>query len=216
MICWSIVLACHGAASSFATLAALRFLLGAFESAISPGFSLITSIWYRPSEHAWRHGLWFAANGTASIFGGLLGYGIGTINGKLAAWRWLFIIFGLVTFVWSVLLFLLLPDSALKAKWLTPHEREIAHSRPQKKNHSFKTNEWKLSQAIEALKDPKTWFLFFYTAFTSIPNGGYTTVSASCYCSFTDCASFLLSSSKDSTTGNWIPSSWACLKVLVR
>jgi ACS family allantoate permease-like MFS transporter len=177
MVCWAIVLACHGAASDFASLAALRFLLGALESVISPGFSLITSLWYKPSEHAWRHGLWFAGNGTASSIGGLLAYGIGYTDGKLEAWRWLFIILGLITFAWSILLVLLLPDSALKAKWLTPHEREIAHSRPQKRNHSFKSNEWKLSQAIEALKDPKTWLLFFYTVFTSLPNGGYTNVS---------------------------------------
>ena len=158
---------------------AVRFLLGVLESVISPGFSLITSLWYKPSVHAWRHGLWFAANGTASIFGGLLGYAIGNIGGRLAAWRWLFIIFGLVTFIWSIVLVLFLPDSALKARWLTPHERDIAHSRPQKRNRSFKSTEWKIAQAMEAVKDPKTWFLFLYTAFTSMPNGGYTNVSHS-------------------------------------
>lgn len=45
IFCWSIVLACHGAASNFASLIVLRFLLGAFESVISPGFSLITGLW---------------------------------------------------------------------------------------------------------------------------------------------------------------------------
>lgn len=179
MILWAVILACHGAASSFATLMVLRFLLGALESVISPGFSLITSLWYKPSEHAWRHGLWFAGNGTASIFGGLLGYAIGKIDHGLAPWRWLFIIFGLFTLVWSIFLAFFLPDSALKAKWLAPHERQVAHSRPQKRNHSFKTNDWKLHQALEAVKDPKTWLLFWYTILTSFPNGGYTNVSSS-------------------------------------
>lgn len=177
MIIWAVVLACHGAVSNFASLMVLRFMLGALESVISPGFSLITSLWYKPSEHAWRHGIWFAGNGTAAIVGGLLSYAIGYTDGKLAAWRWLFIIFGLITLAWSIVVVLMLPDSALKAKWLTPHERDIAHSRPQKRNRSFKTNQWKLSQAIEAVKDPKTWLLFFYTAVTSLPNGGYTNVS---------------------------------------
>ena len=177
MFIWAIVLACHGAVSNFASLMALRFLLGALESVISPGFSLITGLWYKPSEHAWRHGIWFAGNGTASIIGGLLGYAIGYIDGKLASWRWLFIIFGLATFTWSIVMVYFLPDSALKARWLIPHEREIAHSRPQKRNHSFKSTEWKVSQAVEALRDPKTWLLFLYTAFTSLPNGGYTNVS---------------------------------------
>lgn len=174
VLCWSIVLACHGAATNFATLMVLRVLLGVFESIISPGFSLITSLWYKPSEHSLRHGIWFAGNGLASIFGGLLGYGIGKIHDKVSAWRWLFIIFGLITFVWALVLLVFLPDSALTARFLTPHERELANSRPQKKTHSFKNSHWKLHQAVEAIKDPKTWLLFFYTAFTSLPNGGVT------------------------------------------
>jgi ACS family allantoate permease-like MFS transporter len=176
VLCWSLILACHGAATNFATLMVLRVLLGVFESIISPGFSLITSLWYKPSEHSLRHGIWFAGNGLASIFGGLLGYGIGKIHDKLPAWRWLFIIFGLITFLWALVLLVFLPDSALAARWLTPHERELAHSRPQKKTHSFKSTYWKPHQALEAIKDPKTWLLFFYTAFTSLPNGGVTNV----------------------------------------
>jgi MFS transporter, ACS family, allantoate permease len=177
VLCWSIVLMCHGAASSFTSLFILRVLLGVFESIISPGFSLITGIWYKPSEHSLRHCIWFAGNGLASIFGGVLGYAIGKIDDKIAAWRWLFIIFGLITFTWSLTLMFFLPDSAITARWLTPHEREIAHSRPQKNIHSFKSTHWKRHQAVEALTDPKTWLLFFYTAFTSLPNGGVTNVS---------------------------------------
>lgn len=127
-----------------------------------------------------RHGIWFAGNGLATIFGGVTGYGIGKIDNQLAAWRWLFIIFGLITFAWSIILAIFLPDSALKARWLTPHEREIGHSRPQRKTHSFKSTKWKAYQALEAVKDPKTWLLFAYTAFTSLPNGGLTNVCTLC------------------------------------
>ena len=170
---------CHGAASNFASLVTLRVFLGCLESVISPGFSLITGLWYKPSEHAWRHGIWFAGNGMASIFGGVTGYAIGHIRDKIAGWRWIFIIFGLVTFTWSLVLMFFLPDSALKARWLTPDERKIAHSRPQKNTHSFKSTHWKAYQALEALKDPKTWLLFLYTALTSLPNGGLTNVCLS-------------------------------------
>jgi MFS transporter, ACS family, allantoate permease len=84
---WSVVLACHGAANSFASLGALRFLLGVFEATISPGFSLITAIWYKPSEHSSRHGLWFVGNGIAGLFGGILSYAIGHISSGLASWK---------------------------------------------------------------------------------------------------------------------------------
>ncbi|KAF7525686.1 hypothetical protein PCG10_004677 [Penicillium crustosum] len=73
-IIWAIVLACHGATSNFAGLISLRVLLGIFESTISPGLSLLTGLWYKRSEHASRHGIWFAGNSVSSIFGGLLTY----------------------------------------------------------------------------------------------------------------------------------------------
>lgn len=153
---------------------AMRFLLGVFEASISPGFSLVTGLWYKPSEHAARHGIWFAGNTTAAIFGGLLAYAISHINNGLASWRWLFIIFSLVTFFWSIILFFFLPDSPLNARFLTQDERAYANRRPQQQTHSFKTTEWKKDQFVEALLDVKTWLLCAYTFCTSLPNGGYT------------------------------------------
>lgn len=84
---WAVIVACHGATSNFAGLVALRVLLGVFESTIGPGLSLVTSLWYRRSEHASRHGIWFAGNSVSSIFSGLLTYGIGHINNSVASWR---------------------------------------------------------------------------------------------------------------------------------
>jgi MFS family permease len=64
-----------------------RFLLGVAESSISPGFSLITGIWYNRGEQPLRHGLWFAGNSLATMFGGLLAYAVAHINGSIAAWK---------------------------------------------------------------------------------------------------------------------------------
>lgn len=86
-IIWAIVLACHGATSNFAGLVSLRVLLGVFESTIGPGLSLLTGLWYKRSEHASRHGIWFAGNSVSSIFGGLLTYGIGHISNSVEPWR---------------------------------------------------------------------------------------------------------------------------------
>ncbi|KAJ3495451.1 hypothetical protein NLG97_g3391 [Lecanicillium saksenae] len=174
ILIWAVILGCHGAATNFSNLMALRFLLGAFESSISPGFSLVTGLWYKPSEHAARHGIWFAGNTTAALFGGLLAYAIGHIKSDIAAWRWLFIIFGIVTLAWGIVLLFFLPDSPLDARFLTPEERNYANRRPQQSTHSFQTKEWKKDQVIEALQDPKTWLLCIYQICTCIPNGGYT------------------------------------------
>lgn len=174
VIVWAVVLGCHGAATNFSSLMALRFLLGVFESSISPGFSLVTGMWYKPSEHAARHGIWFAGNTTAALFGGLLAYAISHIQSGIAAWRWLFLIFALITFVWGIVLLVFLPDSPLDARFLTPNERIYAHRRSQQQTRSFKTTEWKRNQVLEAFRDPKTWLLCVYQICTCIPNGGYT------------------------------------------
>lgn len=55
MVClWGTVVACTSACSNYASLAALRFLLGMFESAISPSLILVTSMWYRRDEQPTR------------------------------------------------------------------------------------------------------------------------------------------------------------------
>ncbi|KFZ19456.1 hypothetical protein V501_00658 [Pseudogymnoascus sp. VKM F-4519 (FW-2642)] len=174
VLLWATILACHAASMNFGGLVALRFLLGVFESTISPGFSLITGLWYKPSEHVSRHGLWFAGNSFASLFGALIGYGIGHIRSSIAPWRWLFIIFGGVTFLWGIVLWVFLPDSPLNARFLTPDCRNYAHRRPQQETHSFKNTQWKKDQFIEALCDPKTWLIFVYTFCQNVPNGGLT------------------------------------------
>lgn len=86
-IIWAVVLACHGAASGFVSLLVLRILLGMLESTVTPGLSLMTAIWYKRSEHTLRHGIWFAGNCIASIFGGVLAYGIGHIDSSIESWR---------------------------------------------------------------------------------------------------------------------------------
>lgn len=91
--------------------------------------------------------------------------------------QWIFIIFGLVTFVWGIVLLIFLPDSPLTARFLTEEERKFAHQRPQAAQKSYKSTSWRKDQFIEALIDPKTWFLFVYNVMICLPNGGLTNVS---------------------------------------
>lgn len=84
---WGAVLACHAAVSTFAGIMVVRFFLGATEAAVSPGFSLITGIWYTRQEQPLRHGFWFAGNSVATAFGGLVAYGVAQIDGSLPAWK---------------------------------------------------------------------------------------------------------------------------------
>ncbi|KAJ5365462.1 hypothetical protein N7517_008348 [Penicillium concentricum] len=171
-IFWGVVLICHSATFSFAGMMVVRTLLGVLESPIGPGFTLITSIWYRPSEHAARHGLWYAGNSLGAMTGTLVAYGCAHIqNGPLAPWRWLFIVLGSITILWGIVLVFRLPDSPFKASFLSPADRIAVNERAQAQQKTTKTNEWSLTQFLEALKDPKTWFLFLIEATATLVNG---------------------------------------------
>jgi MFS family permease len=172
-----------------------RFFLGATEASISPGFSLITSLWYRSSEQPLRHGIWFCGNSLSLIFGNLIAVGIWQIDSGIKPWqvctslilfrkdinngshKWLFIIFGLVTFLWGILMLFRLPDSPTNAKFLTEEERAIALHRLASNKAGFKSNQINRDQIIEAFVDPKTYLLAVYILAANIPNGGFTTVS---------------------------------------
>lgn len=82
----------QAACKNFTTLAVLRALSGAAEACADPAFMLITSMWYTRREQPVKMGLWYTANGFGIALGGLLGYGIGNIDGALPSWKYEFIV----------------------------------------------------------------------------------------------------------------------------
>lgn len=82
---WGICLCLMATCSNFAGLATIRFVLGVFESAMLPCLLLVNTRWYRRKEQPLRTALWY--NTFAGVFGGILSYAIGHINGKLSTWK---------------------------------------------------------------------------------------------------------------------------------
>lgn len=60
VILWGAMVMCLGAANNYAQLSALRFLLGWFESVVTPGFAIFTASWYLRKEQSLRQGLYYA------------------------------------------------------------------------------------------------------------------------------------------------------------
>lgn len=52
---------------------AVRTLLGAAESVVTPGFALLTARFYTRQEQPLRFAIWYSCNGLGSCIGGLLG-----------------------------------------------------------------------------------------------------------------------------------------------
>lgn len=170
---WGATVTTTAACSSFGGLMTVRFLLGVAEATITPGFMFLTSTWYTRDEMPTRMGIWFAGNSIGGLLSSLLAFGIGHIDDDVHPWRWMYIILGVATFLWSIPMFFFLPDSISKAKFLTPEERQVAvHRVVVAGTGSTENSHWELAQVKECLVDPKTWLIFAMELLTQMPNGG--------------------------------------------
>lgn len=154
---------CLAAPKNYAGFAAVRFLLGFTEGAVSPAFVTITSIWYRKQEHALRTAFWVSMNGIAQTLGCLLMYGIGKNTSlDLAPWRTLFLICGSVTVASGVGFFVLMPSGPKDAWFLSPREKEVLSLRMAKDKEGGDKTAFSVSQLKETIFDPKAWCIFWF------------------------------------------------------
>ena len=58
ILVWAIALLCHTAARNFAEFFVCRAFLGICEGAITPGFMIVTSMFYTRQEQTQRVGYW--------------------------------------------------------------------------------------------------------------------------------------------------------------
>ncbi|KAL1645419.1 hypothetical protein SLS58_003726 [Diplodia intermedia] len=164
------------ACRNWSGLMALRFLMGCFEAIIVPGISLIIAAFYKKEEQPPRNALVFAA--ASSVINGFLSWAIGHIDGRMAIWRYLFLIIGSITFAWSVFIMIVLPASPMDAVFLSKEEKYHLVKRVAGNKTGVASKEWKWEQAKEAFIDPKTWIIFFFNIAINIPNGGLTTFNS--------------------------------------
>ncbi|EEQ32054.1 membrane transporter [Microsporum canis CBS 113480] len=169
IVTWGLILTLFAVVHNFPGAVAVRFLLGVFEAAVTPGFALITS-------QATRINIWFSFNGWAQIFGGLVAYGIAvgsrTLGTAIAPWKTIFLLTGLLTVALGVWFYWLIPDNQLNARWLKKEDRILAVERVRVNQQGIGNKHFKFYQFKEALLDPMTWAFVFYAITADIPNGG--------------------------------------------
>ncbi|OCF30880.1 membrane transporter [Kwoniella heveanensis CBS 569] len=171
IIIWGVVVTCQAACNSFAGLFVCRLIMGICEGTITAGFLIVTSMFYTHIEATRRVGFWFLMNGTAQIISGLIAFGVYHIDAdKIAPWRVFMIIFGLITLVVGVCFWIFIPDSPMKARFLTHEEKIIAIERLRGHNSGIENKTWKKEQFIEALTDWKPWAFAIFAALDNVPN----------------------------------------------
>ena len=175
---WGLVLCCMAAVKNADGALAVRFFLGVFEAAVTPGFALFTSQWYTKAEQGTRTAIWFSFNGFGQILGGLLAYGIArgsAVHGSaIAPWKIVFLSTGLLTVAMGCIFLFVVPDNQLNARWLSKADRRKAIERVRINQQGIGNKHFKAYQLKEALTDPLTWAFAFYALSADIPNGGLT------------------------------------------
>ncbi|KAK8845605.1 hypothetical protein IAR55_006321 [Kwoniella newhampshirensis] len=171
ILVWAVALCCHAACKNFAGLFVCRFFLGVCEGSITAGFLIVTSMFYTHSEATQRVGYWFLMNGTAQIFNGLVSFGVWHIDPeKFAPWKAYMLITGLITLAVGICFWFFIPDSPMKAHFLTQEEKIIAIERLRGESTGVENKTWKREQFMEALTDWKPWAFMIYAGSNNVAN----------------------------------------------
>nr|QFR37110.1 MFS transporter [Cyberlindnera americana] len=175
-ILWSAFTLLQCACNKFASLAALRFLMGTVECCIVPGCSLIVSVFYKKDESPHRSAIIFFFG--SSIINGALSSLASTFGDAIPTWKYIYILVGSLSFCWGCFILWYMPDSPINAKWLTEREKVFMVKRMAENKTGISNNVFKKEQAIEAFKDPRTYIVMLFNFGINIPNGGLSTFNS--------------------------------------
>ncbi|KAJ0273098.1 hypothetical protein COL940_010046 [Colletotrichum noveboracense] len=154
----------------FIPMVITRVLLGALEAPVAPGNFIIMTMWYTREEQPIRAGLFYT--GLATIITGTLGWAVGFL--PTHAWPSFFYITGAISILYGALVGVCLPDNPVRARFITPRERFVAIERLRADQLGIENKTFSPPQLRETLRDPKTWLMFLFNIWVSIPNGGLT------------------------------------------
>ncbi|CAO3624517.1 unnamed protein product [Mucor fragilis] len=179
LIIWGGVMGATASCNNFGQLLALRFLLGFFEGVTFPCLYIILNTLYRKSEQSRCWGFIHVGTGLGTVIGVSISSGLSQLDGVsgLRAWRWSYIIYGIVTVVIGILTFFcLVDDPHHKLLRLTEKEKGIVEERSND-NRAVRNKEIKKEQIWEAAKEVRLWIFLFVFFLNNLQNGGIVTFS---------------------------------------
>lgn len=156
IISWSAITLGTGFVNSYAETIVCRVLLGLFEAGLFPALTFVISQIYPAASQGKRVAVLYITIAISGAVGGLFAYGVQSMGSRhgLSAWRWLFIVEGLVSFVIGIVCWMSLPTSPETAWFLTAEEKAVV-VRIKEQNHPYKESksfDW--PQVVMALTDP--------------------------------------------------------------
>ncbi|BGO93168.1 hypothetical protein NBRC10512_007581 [Rhodotorula toruloides] len=177
VLLWGVVVCLTVVCTSYQGLVVQRVFLGVLESSVSPGFVLLTTMWYKRSEQATRLGIWYSATGIWSSFSGLVNFGLGSAHGSYPAWKRQYLFAGCLTILASSLLLFVLPSSpSTPNRFFSEQERAVLVRRT-RSNMGGRIGfggAWDWKQVKEAACDIKIYIFALMGAGIYICNGAVT------------------------------------------
>lgn len=173
IFCWGLLVVLMTQCRTYSTALAVRFLMGIFEAAVTPGLTLMTGFWYTRREIPLRQCIWFSSLGWGGIVGSYISMGVSKLPTNMTPERWelIFYILGGATCLWSFVTFFALPDNPAHARFFNHRERVIAVKRVAGNEIGIKNKSFNSKQAVLAFYDPKVILIFSSVFAAAIPNG---------------------------------------------
>ncbi|KAF5534618.1 DAL5-allantoate ureidosuccinate permease [Fusarium phyllophilum] len=175
---WGLMVIIMTQSRDYSSALAVRFIMGVFEAAVTPGLTLTTGFWYTRREIPLRQCIWYSSLGWGGIVGSYISMGVSKLPVDLKPERWELIFFiascpylGGATCLWAFVIWFLLPDSPSNARFLNHRERLIAVKRVASNETGIKNKAFDKGQVVLGFTDPKTLLLFTSVFAAAIPNG---------------------------------------------
>lgn len=173
-----VVYSCYAAVKNSSGLIAIRFFTGVATAGIWPGMAYYISMWYPPHRAATRIGYYFTAAQLSTAVAGLIAAGFQKMDGTMGyyGYQWLFIVYGVVTTAYGILVLFILPDRPRglnlgePKNWLSkifssltfrgpsplrPEEEELHHKDMRVRFESRQV--WNMRDLWQVLKDVRIW-----------------------------------------------------------
>ncbi|KAG6316767.1 hypothetical protein E4U22_006843 [Claviceps purpurea] len=164
---WSATIIVTPASNSYRWMLINRFFLGFIGSGVSPIFML-----YTHDEQVLRSSLWYSCSGGSVLVFPLINYGLGHISeGPLHPWQYMYLVSGIVSILWSTLLYSHFPDTPQDARGFTDEEQRLLLERMKGNNAGGENRQFKAYQLREALLDYHFWGIMILSTTTCTGSG---------------------------------------------
>ncbi|GAA6053960.1 hypothetical protein JCM3770_004642 [Rhodotorula araucariae] len=158
--------------NNWGQLAVCRTILGIAEAGFFPGCTFLISTWYTRFETAKRMAFFYLSSMVISGFSNIIGYGMSLLGGRagLEGWRWIFLLFGIITVALGVLSWFCVVDFPDRAKFLTEEQRLYAIERIQKDRGDAVPDQVTGKKILKHALDFKVWAFGLCFCFSTMPS----------------------------------------------